>query len=94
METPKIYLESHEEFGKKLKQCAGYLESIPFYTKDAFKDARYANNRKQMEKSLKTAIKAIESAKLAMHSLMMQDFSDSPDEKLLPIYLGRLKEDE
>jgi hypothetical protein len=78
-------LSSHEYYGKKLKLANKYLEQlraslINVYEKSSRKEA----------KQLESAIEKIKLVQTSLHSRLLAEYREKGDDELLPVYLGRL----
>jgi hypothetical protein len=79
-------LEEHQQIGENLKRQFHSLESL------SRRIERPVVNSKAIQKDIGTALKALDRVKQSLHTSMMNDFTQLPDEELLPIYLGRLEQ--
>jgi hypothetical protein len=78
-------LSSHEYYGEKLKLAHKDLEQlraslIYIYPKSSSKEA----------KQLEAAIDKIKLVQTSLHGRMLAEYREKSDDELLPIYLGRL----
>jgi hypothetical protein len=86
-ETQGFKFESHEYYGEQLKHCQGYLEGLRSsliyeYDKSSSKEA----------KQLEQAIEKIRLVQVSLHGRLSIEYGEKPDDELLPVYLGRLKQ--
>jgi hypothetical protein len=84
-ETKGFNFESHEHYGEQLKHCQVQLEGlraslIYAYEKSSTKEA----------KQLEQAIEKIRLVQVSLHGRLSTEYSEKPDDELLPVYLGRL----
>jgi hypothetical protein len=86
-ETQGFKFESHEYYGEQLKHCQGHLEGLR-----ASLICEYDKSSSKEVKQLEQAIEKIKLVQVSLHGRLSIEYGEKPDDELLPVYLGRLKQ--
>ena len=80
-------LKAHEYYGEQLKRCHSHLEQLR-----ASLICEYAKSSAKEAKQLEQAMEKISLVQTSLHGRLSREYHEKPDDELLPVYLGRLKQ--
>ncbi len=87
LDPDNFTIDQHQQCGQSLKQCQKQLEILR--SNLAF---HYKRSSGKEMKQLEQAIEKIRLVQVSLHGRMSIEYSEKPDNELLPVYLGRLPE--
>ncbi len=87
IEPNNFTIEAHQYYGQHLKQCQKQLEGLR-----ASLSYHYKKSSTKEMKQLEQAIEKVRLVQVSLHGRMSIEYSEKPDDELLPVYLGRLAE--
>jgi hypothetical protein len=86
-DNQQLTFEEHSQIGEKLKHSYRHLESIRAQLMTV-----YPKSSKKEEKALDAVMSKIQLLQTSLHSRLSNEYVEKPDDELLPVYLGRLKQ--
>jgi hypothetical protein len=86
-ETKGFKFDTHEHYGEQLKRCQVQLEGLR-----ASLVCEYAKSSTKEAKQLEQAMEKISLVQTSLHGRLSREYHEKPDDELLPVYLGRLKQ--
>jgi hypothetical protein len=86
-ETQGFKFDTHKYHGEQLKRCQSQLEGL----RESL-ICEYAKSSTKEAKQLEQAIEKIKLVQVSLHGRLSIEYGEKPDDELLPVYLGRLKQ--